>query len=185
MSITRRALLAVIVGTCLSACGGDSGEPAGEMASSARAATDAGTTRDACEILTESEVAAMTGEPVSARRGDGGATYSECGWFGRQTETPYLELTVYWRGGRETWEVQRMGYGMAKGMMQSAEGANLDSIVKPGPVAALGDSAIFADLMPSIVLDDDVMLEMYLFHMPDAARTFRPLAQTILQRVKG
>jgi hypothetical protein len=78
-----------------------------------------------------------------------------------------------------------MGYGMARTMMRSAEGAELDSIVKPGPVAALGDSAIFADLMPSIVLDDDVMLEMYLFHMPDAARTFRPLAQTILQRVKG
>jgi hypothetical protein len=185
MSCTKRVLLAMIAGTFLSACGGDSGEPADAMAASAGEATGAVTTRDACEILTESEVAAMTHEPVSARRGDGGATYSECGWFGRQTETPYLELTVYWRGGRETWEIQRMGYGMARTMMRSAEGAELDSIVKPGPVAALGDSAIFADLMPSIVLDDDVMLEMYLFHMPDAARTFRPLAQTILQRVMG
>jgi hypothetical protein len=184
MSITKRVLIAVMAGASLSACGADSGEPADAMAASAGAATGAMTTRDACEILTESEVGAMTGEPVSARRGKGGAAYSKCAWFGRQTETPYLELTVYWRGGRETWEVQRMGYGMARAMMGSAEGAELDSIVRPGPVAALGDSAIFADLMPSIVLDGDVMLEMYLFHMPDAARTFRPLAQTILQRVK-
>jgi hypothetical protein len=184
MSYTTRILLAVTAGTFLSACSGNSGEPADAMAAGAGEAT--GTmARDACAVLTESEVAAMTGEPVSERRGEGGTTYSECGWFGRQTETPYLELTVHWRGGREMWDVQRLGYGMARAMMRGAEGAELDSIVRPGPVPALGDSAIFAELMPSIVLDDDVMLEMYLFHMPDAGRRFRPLAETILTRVKS
>ena len=185
MSITKRVLVAVVAGAFLSACGADSGEPADSMAASAGAAKSAVPTRDACEVLTESEVAAMTHEPVSARRGEGGATYSNCGWYGKQTETPFLDLTVYWQGGRETWEIQRMGYGMARTMMRSAEGVELDSIVKPGPVAALGDSAIFADLMPSIVLDDDVMLEMYLFYMPDAAQNFRPLTETVLKRVKG
>ena len=185
MSYTTRLLLAVTAGTFLSACGGNSGETADAMAGSAGEATGRMAPRDACAVLTESEVAAMTGESVSARRGEGGSTYSECGWFGRQTETPYLELTVYWRGGRETWDAQRMGYGIARAMMRDQEGAELDSIVRPGPVPALGDSAIFAELMPSIVLDDDVMLEMYLFHMPDAAHRFRPLAETILTRVKG
>ncbi|HSJ63024.1 MAG TPA: hypothetical protein VK922_03860 [Gemmatimonadaceae bacterium] len=185
MNYTTRILLAVTAGTFVSACGGNSGEPADAMAGGAGEATGTMAPRDACAVLTESEVAAMTGEPVSERRGEGGTTYSECGWFGTQTETPYLELTVHWRGGRETWEVQRMGYGIARDMMRTAEGAELDSIVRPGPVPALGDSAIFAELMPAIVLDDDVMLEMYLFHLPDAALRFRPLAATILTRVKS
>jgi hypothetical protein len=185
MSYTTRILLAVTAGTFVSACGGNSGEPADAMAASAGVAAGAVAARDACAVLKESEVTAMTGEPVSARRGEGGATYSECGWYGSQTETPYLEITVHWRGGRETWAIQRMGYGIARDMVRSAEGAELDSIVRPGPVPALGDSAIFADLMPSIVLDDDVMVEMYLFHMPDAASRFRPLAETILKRVRS
>jgi hypothetical protein len=188
MNYAKRVLFAVIAGTVLSACGsGDSGTADGKGDSSARA-TDraaAAAPRDACGLLTEAEVGAMAGEPVSARRGDGGRTYSECAWFGARTQTPYLELTVYWRGGREAWEAQRMGYAMARSMMQGAESVEIDSIVRPGPVPALGDSAIYADLMPAIVLDDDVLLEMTMFHMPDAARKFRSLAETILARVKS
>jgi hypothetical protein len=184
MRCTKRVLIAVIASTFLAGCDRTHADDAEGPGPNSGAAASSAAPRDACGVLTESEVAALTGEPVSARRGKGGATYTKCGWFGRQTQTPYLELAVYWSGGRETWEAQRAGYAIAREMMRSAEDAELDSIVKPGPVAGLGDSAIFADLMPSIVLDDDVMLEMYLFHMPDAGRRFRALAETILQRVK-
>lgn len=67
-------------------------------------------------------------------------------------------------------------------LMRASEGAELDSIVKPGPVAGLGDSAAYAELAPGVVLQGDV-LELTTFHLPDARRNFRPLAQKVLARI--
>ncbi|HJR64477.1 MAG TPA: hypothetical protein VJ803_12310 [Gemmatimonadaceae bacterium] len=174
------ALLALV----LAACGG-SGTTQDTVAGQPSASGTTSAVRDACSVLTGEEVAAMTGEPVTVKRGDVGRTFSECGWHGARTETPYIELTVYWRGGRDAWEARRMGYGIARQMIDRAEDVKLDSIVRPGPVPGLGDSAIYADLLPAIILEDDVLVEMMAFHLPNARGAFRPLAERILERVKG
>jgi hypothetical protein len=136
-------------------------------------------------VLSEAEVAALAGEAVTARPAKrGGPTWSGCEWFGRTTKTPYLGLTVYWSGGREQWDIRGAGYAMAKDVTGAAEGADLDSIVKPGPVAGLGDAAIFADLMPAAVLEGDRMVELMVFHLPGAKAKFRPLAAKVLERIR-
>jgi hypothetical protein len=170
----------------LAACSDGAGREERRENDTARAvSTQAASAPDACEVLSEAEVAALAGEAVTARAAArGGPTWSGCEWFGRTTETPYLGLTVYWSGGREQWEIQGSGYAIAKEAMGAAEGADLDSIVKPGPVAGLGDAAIFADLMPAVVLEGDRMVELMVFHLPGARAKFRPLAAKVLERIR-
>jgi hypothetical protein len=170
------------------ACGGDRDTGASKTGGSSEtgggtAAPQASAPRDACALLSTAEVAAIAGEPVAARPGRSGRTFSGCGWFGTQSGTPYLELTVYWTGGREQWQSWRAANQMAGSLMRANEGVELDSIVKPGPVAGLGDSAAYAELAPGVVLQGDVLLELTTFHLPDARRNFRPLAQKVLTRI--
>jgi hypothetical protein len=67
--------------------------------------------------------------------------------------------------------------------MRASEGVELGSIVKPGPVAGLGDSAAYAELAPGVVLQDDVFLELTTFHLPNARTHFRPVAEKVLARI--
>ncbi len=180
------AVLASAVAMAMASCGGrgtgKSGEAGGGGGGGAPAAT-ASAPRDACTLLTTDEVAAITGEPVTARPGRSGRTFSGCGWFGTRSQMPFLELRVYWTGGREQWESWRMANQMAGALTRASEGVELDSIVKPGPVAGLGDSAVYAELAPGVVLQGDVFLELTSFHLPEARRHFRPVAQKVLSRL--
>ena len=178
---TTRRLAAAFSMALVAACGTGAEHEQGRETETKSPVGDATTSaRSACEVLSESEVAALAGEAVTARPGKrAGRTWSGCGWFGGTSETPYLELTVYWSGGREQWEMQRSGYAMAKDRIRSAERAEIDSIVRPGPVAGLGESAIFAELTPAVVLEGDRMVEMTMFHLPEARKKFRPLAAKV------
>ena len=182
----RGAIWAAVV--MAAACGGGRDTSGRKSSGSGETGGDAGVQpasapRDACALLSTAEVAAITGEPVAARPGRSGRTFSGCGWFGTQSGTPYLELRVYWTGGREQWQSWRAANQMAGALMGASEGVELDSIVKPGPVAGLGDSAAYAELAPGVVLQGDVLLELTTFHLPDARRNFRPVAQKVLARI--
>lgn len=167
----------------LVACGGsDSPERSAGRDPSAAAAADA-PARSACDLITGAEMEAIVGEAVEVRPGPAGPTESKCEYWGSVNKLPYFSLTAYWRGGREQWEIHASGYGQAADLMRQAEGVELDSIVQPGPVPGLGDAAIYAELLPAVVLDGDRMLEMYLFYLPNAKRQFRPLAEKILSRL--
>jgi hypothetical protein len=81
-------------------------------------------------------------------------------------------------------DIVQMGTALAAGMMaEPGDEALVDSIVRPGPVAALGDTALFSDIMPSYVLTGDVLLEMMMPLLPDARQHFRPLASTALAKL--
>jgi hypothetical protein len=60
---------------------------------------------------------------------------------------------------------------------------NVDSIVKPGPVAGLGDAGTYSDLMPSFVLVGDRLLQFQIMLLPNARSAFVPLAQKAIARL--
>jgi hypothetical protein len=151
--------------------------------------------RNACDLLTIEEVSAAAGIPVTAREtSDADGTdqpaneanrmpsRSACWWEGPQ-EQPMLMVKGYWTEGKERWEIGVMARGMAMSMIQNQEGVALDSVVKVGPVPGLGDKAIFSPLLGSIVLKDDIMLEIMHPFLPRPEAHFRPLVTKMLSRL--
>jgi hypothetical protein len=151
-------------------------------AASAGSARKSGADRNACDLLTEAEVSAAAGVPVKARETNHETGRSDCGWFGADNIIA-MQLVAYWTGGREGWEIMAASRGMAKDLIQKNEGADMDSVVKNGPVSGLGDKAFFSDLLPSLVLKDNVLLEFTLSPLPTPAVAFRPLATKALSRL--
>jgi hypothetical protein len=142
-----------------------------------------GPPRDACALIPVERIAAIVGRPVRTAS-DPGPRESSCAYTDESGQLPYLELTVYWEGGRQMLEIVQMGTSMAIALMaEPGDEAAVDSIVRPGPVAGLGDTALFSDIMPSYVLRGDVLLEMGMPLLPDASQHFRPLASTALARL--
>ena len=160
------------------ATGGKTAEAAGRSGTGVAEAS-----RDACELVTTAEMEELVGEPVETRAGKRGRGYSSCEYWGTRNKVPYLSVTAYWTGGRDAWETYRAGTGMAADIMKAAEGVELDSITKPGPVPGLGEAAVYSELIPAAVLRGDQFLEIHLFYLPDAKRKFRPLVQRMLGRL--
>lgn len=179
------ALSAVLAAAVMAlACGGT--ETAGGKTAEAAGGSETpatGASRSACELVTTAEMAGLVGEPVEPRPGKSGREYSKCQYWGTRNEVPYLSVTAYWTGGREAWETYRSATGMAADVMKAAEGVELDSITKPGPVPGLGDAAVFSELVPAAVLRGDQFLELHVFYLPDAKRKFRPLVERMLARM--
>lgn len=170
----------------LAACGGSdaaNGRETARATAGQDGAAESPDARSACELASEAEIGAIAGEAVSAKPGKGGPGYSSCEYWGAVSKAPVLGVTAWFRGGREAFEIYRSGMGMAADMIWSAEGVELDSIVQPGPVPGLGDAAVYAELVPSVVLDGDRYLELFLFYLPDAKAKFRPLSELLLSRM--
>jgi hypothetical protein len=160
--------------------GAGADSPAG---SGTEALAPSGAPRDACELIPVERIAAIVGGPV-VTASDPGPQESSCAYTDESGQLPYVELTVYWTGGRQMLEIVHMGTAMAARMMaEPGDEALVDSIVRPGPVTGLGDTALFSDIMPSYVLTGDVLLEMGMPLLPDAREHFRPLAATALARL--
>lgn len=151
--------------------------------------------RNACDLLTVEEVSAAAGVPVTAKEtSDADGTDQEanernrmpsrsaCWWEGPVGQ-PMLMVKGYWTEGKEQFEIGIMARGMAKSMIQNQEGVALDSVVKVGPISGLGDKAIFSPLLGSIVLKDDVMLEIQMWYLPKPEAQFRPLVTKMLSRL--
>ena len=170
----------------LAACGGRDAASGKETASATtgqNGAAESPNARSACDLATEAEIGALAGTMVRAEAGRAGRGWSTCEYMGTANDVPYLSVTAHFSNGGEAFETYRAGMGIAGDMMRAAEGVELDSIVKPGPVPGLGDAAIYVELGPSVVLDGDHFLELMLFYMPDARAKFRPLAEMLLARM--
>ena len=185
----RRTILAasVLALGSVAACGkSDDDRPrsAGDSmtASSGASAKGSGADRNACDLLTEAEVSAAAGVPVKARETNHETGRSDCAWFGADSVTGMM-LVAYWTAGKEGWDILAGSRGMAKDLIQKNEGVDMDSVVKSGPVSGLGDKAFFSDLLPSLVLKDNVLLEFTLSPLPQPAVAFRPLATKALSRL--
>jgi hypothetical protein len=73
-------------------------------------------------------------------------------------------------------------------MLAGSEGVGIDSlakagVVKAGPVQGLGDAAYFSDLLPSLVLKGDVLLELNMALLKKPESKFRPLVEKLLARI--
>ncbi|MGH7578321.1 MAG: DUF3558 family protein [Longimicrobiales bacterium] len=182
------AVLILVAG--LAGCGGDSSEAAAGDAMAGRsespAASMAGELRDACTLIRPEEITAIVGEPVTARPEAGRSNKTTCTYESPTSDMTWFGITVTWRGGRESWEIQQSGTALAIDLMSEAfgdEDVDVDSIVRPGPVGALGDAAVFSDIMPSAILKDDILIEMLVMFLPDPERHFAPLGRKALERL--
>ncbi len=152
---------------------------AADVAPSGRAAAP----RDACELMTSREVAAFYGGDVEVVGvPDAGATWSSCHYTTPEDDFPFMELTVYWENGREEWRSWQAANGVAPSVM-ATPGVNVDSIIRPGPVAGLGDAAYYSSMLPSLILVGDRLLEIAIPLMPDAEMHFRTIGETLLSRL--
>jgi hypothetical protein len=183
------AATAAALGAIATACGESgergaqtAGDPAQASATAATSAKKSGADRNACDLLTEAEVSAAAGVPVKARETNHETGRSDCGWFGADNVIA-MQLVAYWTGGREGWEIMAASRGMAKDLIQKTEAVDMDSVVKTGPVGGLGDKALFSDLLPSLVLKDNVLLAFTISPLPKPAVAFRPLATKALSRL--
>jgi len=184
--IEAMGLACAVVG---SACGQNAdkkdvadGSIAGKDQPAASSGKRAGADRNACDLLTVEEVGAATGEPVTAKEINRETGRSDCQWDGADGVIR-MGLVGYWTGGKEGWDIMAQSRGAAKDVIQKEEGVALDSIVKSGPVAGLGDKAFFSDLLPSLVLKDNVLLEFTMPLVKNPAAKFRPLATKALSRL--
>jgi hypothetical protein len=185
--VMRRAAVAVIGALALvlnTACSRDGDEPeagdVGAAVSSAGSSSDVGSAarrarreqragfppaRDACELIPADELAALIGEPVRARRevlerpDESVCAYApEGGWS-------VLYVTAYWRGGRMQWETR-----------ESARAAGES-------ITGIGEAALYGGILPSLVLNGDVLLEFAMPLLPDERRNFPILAGLAVSRL--
>jgi hypothetical protein len=141
-----------------------------------------GANRNACDLLTIEEVSAAAGEPVIAKEIHRETGRSDCQWDGKDGLIR-MSVVGYWTGGKEGWEILAGARGAAKAIIQKEEGVSLDSVVKSGPVPGLGDKAFFSDILPSLVLKDNVLLEIMMPLIPNPEARFRPLMTKALARL--
>lgn len=103
-------------------------------------------------------------------------------------DSPVFVLTVYWKGGKNQWNASTAAMKAADKMLASSEGVGIDSlakagVVKAGPVQGLGDAAYFSDVLPSLVLKGDVLLELNMALLKAPETKFRPLVEKLLARI--
>lgn len=180
-------LLVVVAGIAvLPACagetpGGGAGDVDGTDTRVSIRAEAPTTFRDACEIITADDVAAIENVPIDAQaevesHGETRCTYGPSdGW-------PVMYLTIHWQGGRDLWEAWGMGRQLGARMMQDPE-VNVDSIIGGDPLSGIGDAAHYGDLLPSLVLVGDVLLEFQMTLLNDARANFPVLARKAVDRL--
>lgn len=163
------------------ACGcgspGPNAESAGADTSERSVAT---TNRDACEVLTVADLQPYFSEPLVAKPGTKGRNKTTCEYVGKDFVAGF---SVAWTDGKSEFEMYNSGIDIAAKMM-AEPGVNVDSIVRPGPVAGLGDAAMFSDLMPSYVLVGDRLLELQIMLVPNSRAAFVPLARKAIDRLE-
>jgi len=178
------AAFALLAFLALGACGGGGDADATpEGGNDEAAAADA--SRSACDVLTGADVSAILGQTLEGRLepDEQGPRYSTCGYYPGEGYG-VLYMTAYWSGGRDEWDSWQMATSYAGQMWEQAEKVSLDSISGAGLVSGLGDRAYFGGIMPSLVLEDDVLLEFKLALVTDEKHNFPRLAQAALARLK-
>jgi hypothetical protein len=140
-----------------------------------------------CRLLKPDEVKVLLAPTiVLANVIEEGPVRSVCQY--EDDHSPVFILTVYWKGGKNQWNASTAALKAGDKMLAGAEGVGVDSlakagVVKAGPVKGLGDAAYFSDLLPSLVLKGDVLLELNMALLKDPESKFRPLVEKLLLRI--
>lgn len=181
----QRSITPLLVAcSIVSACTSENDRAAdADRNSPAAAGSDAGTAgpRDACELLSAEEVAAAHGSPVEVRpREDEGQYRSSCVYGVPGSNFDVMWLTVHWRGGTEEWQTQQAGRGIAVDVMS---GEADDGVTRPDPLAGIGDAAYYGGILPSLVLEGDVLLEFMMPLLRNDREHFPVFARKALSRL--
>jgi hypothetical protein len=145
------------------------------------------TERHVCRLLKADEVKTLLGPTVVlANVTEDEPERSTCQYEDKDG-SPVFILTVYWKGGKNQWNASAAARKTGEKTLASSEGVGFDSlaragVVKAGPVQGLGDAAYFSDLLPSLVLKGDVLLELNMALLKDPETKFRALASALLSR---
>lgn len=180
----------------LAACGGEGSN--GDSGSTADAVSQAPVAGDACDLLDVEEVGRIYGKPVEERNDESGPDWSSCSYTDVSDETVaalgdyvpesgglfVMGFTVYYAGGRDGWKTWHAARGAARTLIKQNEGVDVDTIVSPGYVLALGDAAYFNELLPSQVLIGDTLIEFKMPFLPEPERHFRALAEGMINRLR-
>lgn len=159
------------------------------VAVAAAEAATAQTQRHVCRLLKAEEIQAFLGPTVVlANVLEDSPERSVC-QYEDSDDSPVFVLTVYWKGGKNQWSTSMAALRAGDKMLAGSEGVGIDSLaksglVRAGPVQGLGDAAYFSDLLPSLVLEGDVLLELNMALLKDPAVKFRPLAEKLLASVR-
>jgi len=158
------------------ACGDGTRGPAAAQASPAKSGYNA------CRLLKPPEIEALIEKPVlMADVVEAAPERSVCHW--EDAAGIVFKITVYWTGGKQGWETWRTAQGMGGAVLSQAEGVHPDSIIKQGVVPGLGDAAYFSELLPSLLLKHDTLVELEMSLIPHPETKFRKLATTLLSRM--
>jgi hypothetical protein len=158
------------------ACGDGTRRPAEAQAAPAKNGYNA------CRLLKQPEIEALIEKPVlMADVVEAAPERSVCHW--EDAAGIVFKITVYWTGGRQGWETWRTAQGTGGAVLSQAEGVHPDSIIKQGVVPGLGDAAYFSELLPSLLLKHDTLIEMEMSLVPHPETKFRKLATTLLSRM--
>lgn len=169
------------VGLCLlamaaTACGEAGSRPASAQADPAKNGYNA------CRLLKSEELDALTEKKVlMANVEEAAPERSICQW--EDSTGLVFKLTVYWTGGKQGWETWRAAQGMGGAVLSKEEGVHPDSIIHQGIVPGLGDAAYFSELLPSLLLKKDTLVELEMSLVPHPEKKFRRLATTLLSRL--
>jgi hypothetical protein len=137
---------------------------------------------NACRLLKPPEIEALAEKQVlMANVIEAAPERSVCHW--EDAAGIVFKITVYWTGGKQGWETWRAAQGMGGAALSEAEGVHPDSIIKQGLVPGLGDAAYFSELLPSLLLKHDTLVEMEMSLVPHPEKKFRKLATTLLSRM--
>lgn len=185
---TSPLVLTILAGTLLPAC--DRGAeptaaktaPAADTKSTPAAATKPTADSNACHLLTPEEVAALIGRKVTmVDQTEADDTSSTCEW---EVDGQFaFGVTATWSGGKAQWEAWRTAQGLGDAALKRADGASASEVVEQGLVPGIGDAAYFSELLPSLVLVGDTLLELNLALVPGANTKFRGLALRLVAKL--
>lgn len=140
--------------------------------------------RDACELITAEELAAITGVTLVPKLEASGDEASTCTYWDAGTNVDWFAVEVTWQGGRTEWQQWNAATKGAARMIEHEEpDVDVADIVSIGPVAGLGDRARYSGLLGGFVLKDDTLLWFKFGMMPKPERHFRPLALKALEKL--
>lgn len=102
----------------------------------------------------------------------------------RTGSDPLIDVTVQWTGGRDQAEAMGAGMAMANRMMNEP-GIDIEELTGSGTEPGLADEAFYSNLMPSWVLEGDVLIQVMspMFGADQTRRAFLAVSKTALGRL--
>jgi hypothetical protein len=177
----------LVAGGVASGCGGASDGTTGSAGASGPAAEQSsGQSRNACGLVDRAELEAIAGRPVTVLHDVEADDQTTCEIRdAAETETVLVYVTVQWTGGKELAEAEQAAMGLAKSLLNEPD-VDIEALTGSGDVPGLADQAYYSDVMPSWVLEDDVMIKVISprFGHDQTKSTFLSVAKTALSRLQ-